>query len=111
MWFKGFEKGGPGDREDEIEEPGCGGREGHSLGADVQRVGFGGVGEGDGAFAGGVDDAEEVEADGDAGRLGGAGGDPEAEAGEEEAEGHEGEGGQEKVAAAEGVDCVHWGRS
>ena len=61
----------PRDGEHAVEEPGGGGGQAHAVGADVQRVGFGGVGEGDGAFAGGVDDAEEVDAEGDAGDAGG----------------------------------------
>lgn len=82
-------KAGPGHREEEVEEPGGGGGEGHAEGPDVQRVGLGGVGEGDGALAGGVDHAEEVEAHDDHCDAGGAHGEPEAEAGPEEEDGHE----------------------
>ena len=71
LGLEGFQERGPGDGQDEVEEPCCGGGEGHALGADVERVGFGGVGEWDGAFAGGVHDTEEVEAEGDAGDAGG----------------------------------------
>lgn len=43
------EEGWPGDGEDEVEEPGCCSGEGHAVCADVQWVGFRGVGEWNGA--------------------------------------------------------------
>ncbi len=83
---EGLQERGPRDCEHEVEEPRGGGGQGHALGTDVEGVRFGGVCEWDGAFAGGVDDAEEVQAEGDAGDVGGAGiGNQEREAGEEEA--------------------------
>ena len=102
----------PGDAEDEVEKPGGGGGERHAVAAHVQRIGFGRVGEGHGALAGGVDHAEEVDAERDAshaGRVVGFVWDPETEAGEEEEEGHEWVGGYQEVAAAEGVDGVDGG--
>ena len=101
-----FERG-PRETYDEVEEPGCCGRERHADVADVQRECFGGVREWDGALAGGVHDHVEVDACGDAREAGGFGGDVEGEAGEEEEDGHQGEGGEEEIAPSEGVDCVH----
>lgn len=88
---EGVEERRPGDGEQEVEEPGRRGGQGHAVRSDVQGVGFGGVGERDGTLAGGVDDAEDVDAQRDAGDAGPVVrglGDPEAEAGEEEGEGH-----------------------
>ena len=72
----------------------------------MEGEGFGGVGEGDGAHAGGVEYFEEVHACGDhAYAFWFCGMQPEGEAGPEEEDGEEGEGEEEEVAAAEGVDC------
>lgn len=80
---------GPGDREDAVEEPGGGSGQAHTVRADVQRVGFGRIGEWNGAFSGRVDDAEEIDAESDAGNASGVHGlfgDVETEASEEEEE-------------------------
>lgn len=83
---KGIDEGGPSEGNYEVEAPCGGGGKGHAVFADVEGEGFGGVGEGDGTFAGGVDDHEEIDAGGDAGeaacRVGF--GDEEGEAGDEE---------------------------
>lgn len=60
LGLEGALETGPGDAENAVEEPGCGGGEGHAEIADVEGVSFGGVCEGDGAFSGRVDDAKEV---------------------------------------------------
>ena len=109
LWLERRFERRPGQTHDEVEEPGCRCREGHADVPDVQRECFGGVGEGYGTLAGRVDDHEEVDSCGDAAEAGGFGGDVEGEAGEEEKDGHQGEGGEEEVASAEGVDCVDGG--
>ena len=60
--LKGSYQSGPGERDNEIETPrrSCG--KGHADFADVQGERFGGIGEGDGAHAGGVEHFEEVHA-------------------------------------------------
>ncbi|KFY44905.1 hypothetical protein V495_03218 [Pseudogymnoascus sp. VKM F-4514 (FW-929)] len=102
---EGLQETGPGDGEHEVEEPGCGGREGHALGTDVQRVRFGGVGEWHGALTGRVDHPEDVDTQCDTcNARNRAFGNEERKACEEQCQGHQGEGDEEKVASAEGVD-------
>ena len=81
---EGADERGPGERDDEVEAPGRGGCKRHAVLADVEREGFGGVGEGYGALAGGVDDHEEVDSCCDTGDAAGAFGNEEGEAGDEE---------------------------
>lgn len=66
---------------------------------------FGGVGEGDGAFAGGVKGREEEDEERDHAEVGlAAGRDEEAETGGEEGPGHVGKGEEQESAAAPGVN-------
>lgn len=60
----------PRNTEDEVEEPGGGGRKGHAEWADVQGISLGGIGERDRTFAGRVNDAEKVDPKGNAGDSG-----------------------------------------
>lgn len=98
----------PRDGQQEVEEPRRGRRERHAVRPHVQRVRLGRVGERHGALAGGVEDAEEEDAQRDAAqarrvvRLR----DPEAEAREEHRQRHQRERRQQEIAPAEGVDRV-----
>lgn len=102
------EKRRPRHGQDEVEEPGRGGGEGHAHVADVQRVRFGRVRERHRALAGRVHDTEEVRAQRDAPDTGAhvRGWDPETEAGEKKGDGHERKRGEEEIAPAERVDGV-----
>lgn len=52
-----------GERDDEIEFPGCSGGKGHADISDVERKGFGGVREWHRSFARRVDHHEEIDSD------------------------------------------------
>ena len=104
LGFEGGLQARPGEGEDEVETPGRGRGEGHADFANVQREGFGAVGEGHGAHARRVEDFEEVQARRHHGDFLGHVCEPEGEARPEEEDGEEGKGHEEEVATAEGVD-------
>lgn len=68
---KGRLKRRPGDGKEEVEEPRRGRRQRHADGPDVQRVCLGRVSERYWSLARGIDHAEEIDTQGDAGDLGG----------------------------------------
>jgi len=83
--LESFQQTRPRDTQHEVEKPSGRRSQTHSEGSDIQRIGFSRVGERHRAFAGGVYNAEEVDAEGDATDAGARGGwNPEGEAGEEE---------------------------
>lgn len=98
----------PRQRQDEVEPPRRRRRERHPVFADVERKRLGRIRERHGAFAGAVDDHEEVDPGCDAGETTGrvGFGDEEAETRDEEHDAHEWEGHQQEIAPAESVDGV-----
>lgn len=70
-----------------------------------QREDLGGVGERDGAFAGGVEDIEQVNEQGDQAEMGATTrGNPETESGRQQGPAHIGEGGEQEPTTAKRVD-------
>lgn len=118
-WCEGSAQTGPGEGDDEVEAPAGRGGERHADVANVQREGLSGVSERHRTFGRRVDSHERKDRSSDGTELAWVAGsvrairwsiaDVEAEAGPEEADGHERETDQEKVTTSEcinGIDAV-----